>query len=230
MNSKNISRGGDRLKRRINTSQRYFNPVLLSLYDIVVYRFVSRFIWGCSTELLIQRYDNNVSQNHLEVGVGTGYLMDNCNPKNISLDLMDLSSSCLRKSSKRLRRYSPAIIRHNILETPIEEDKRYDSIGINYVMHCVAGDYTAKGVAFGNLKKLLKYNGVIFGAAVLHTDQSSGVARTFMNLLNRIGVFNNANDRLEDLEQALKIHFKHVIIDIRSSVALFVVSDEPKRL
>jgi len=218
------------LKNRTATSQWYFNPLLLPLYDFFVYRFVSQYIWGCSNDLLINRYKHYLNKNHLEVGVGTGYLIDHCNPTNFNLDLMDLSRSCLDQSRKRLSRYSPSIIRHNILEVPMEEDKRYDSIGINYVMHCVAGDYTGKGIAFDNLKKLLNDGGVIFGATVLPTNQSSAITKLFMNLLNRIGIFNNSGDKIEDLKKALKQHFKHVEVEITSSVALFVASDDEGRL
>lgn len=213
---------------RTNISQRYFNPLLISMYDFLVYRVVSQYIWGCSNALLIQRYQHYVSPHHLEVGVGTGYLVDKSDANISRLDLMDLSRACLRKSSKRLHRYYPSVIRHNVLEKPFEEDKRYDSIGINYVMHCVAGDFTDKGIVFGNLKKLLTNRGVIFGATVLKTDQSSTRANIFMRFLNRIGIFNNTNDNYDDLKHALEKHFRHVSVFIsdHSSVALFAVSDE----
>jgi len=213
---------------RTNLSQRYFNPLLISLYDFSVYRIVSQYIWGCSNSLLIHRYQHYVSPHHLEVGVGTGYLIDKSNANISRLDLMDLSRACLHKSSKRLHRYYPSVIRHNVLEKPLEEDKRYDSIGINYVMHCVAGDFTDKGIVFGNLKKLLTNRGVIFGATVMKTDQSSTRANLFMWILNRIGIFNNGNDNYDDLKHELEKYFRHVRVFIceKSSVALFAVSDE----
>jgi len=213
---------------RTNISQRYFNPLLMSVYDFFVYRMVSQYIWGCSKELLVQRYRHYVSPHHLEVGVGTGYLIDKSDANLLSLDLMDLSCACLRKASKRLNRYSPNIIRHNLLEKPLEDDKRYDSIGINYVMHCVAGDFNNKGVVFGNLKKLLTNKGIIFGASVLKTQRSSVRASLLMGFLNGIGIFNNANDTYEDLKRALEKHFRYVNISMsdNSSVALFTVSDE----
>ena len=211
--------------KRTYISQWYFNPVLLSMYDFFVYRFISRFIWGCPNKILINRYKYYVDHNHLEVGVGTGYLLDSSNPININLDLLDLSKSCLYQSNKRLSRYQPALIRHNILEKPLEEDKRYDSIGINYVMHCVAGDYKSKGIVFKNLKDLLKTKGVIFGSAVIKTEQSTLPARFLMKFLNTFGVFSNSKDKIQDLDRALKNHFKYVKLNIKSSVVLFVVSD-----
>jgi len=226
MDKINTCNSPDSLKNKHNVSQRYFNPLLLSLYDFFVYRMISQYIWGCSTELLINRYKHYIRNNHLEVGTGTGYLIDKCDAESINLDLMDLSRACLKKSGNRLKRYSPILIRHNILEKPIEEDKRYDSIGINYVMHCVEGDFTAKSNAFNNLKKLLKDNGVIFGTTVMQTSQSSMAARISMKLLNRIGIFNNDKDNFNDLKSSLENNFKYVDIHIKSSVALFVVSDK----
>jgi len=230
MDKTNTCNSPDRVNHKINVSQRYFNPLLLSLYDFFVYRIISQYVWGCSTELLVNRYKHYIRNNHLEVGTGTGYLIDKCDAESINLDLMDLSRACLKKSSNRLKRYSPILIRHNILEKPIEEDKRYDSIGINYVMHCVEGDFTTKSNAFNNLKKLLKDNGVIFGATVIQTSQSSMVARIFMKLLNRIGIFHNDKDNLNDLKSSLENNFKYVDIYIKSSVALFVISDKEHNL
>lgn len=220
----------DNLTDKTLSSQWYFNPLLLPLYDFFVYRFVSQYIWGCSNDLLITRYNHYLSLDHLEVGVGTGYLIDNSNPKKINLDLMDLSRSCLEKSRKRLNRYAPAIIRHNLLEEPIEEGKRYDSIGINYVMHCVAGDYTIKGKVFNNLKMLLKEKGVVFGSTVLQTKESNKLANIFMFLLNSFGIFNNSDDKIDELKTALIQNFKYVKIEINSSVALFVASDDKSRI
>lgn len=226
MDKINTCNSPDSLNHKINVSQRYFNPLLLSFYDFLVYRIISQYVWGCPTALLVNRYKHYIQKNHLEVGTGTGYLIDKCDAKSINLDLMDLSRACLKKSNHRLKRYSPTLIRHNILEKPIEDDKRYDSIGINYVMHCVEGDFTTKSNAFNNLKKLLKDNGVIFGATVMQTSQSSLVARVFTKFLNRIGIFNNDRDNFKGLKNALEDNFKYVDLYIKSSVVLFVVSDE----
>ena len=43
-------------KKRLNLSQAYFNPLLLFFYDWIVYSIVSKYIWGCSVDLLLSRY------------------------------------------------------------------------------------------------------------------------------------------------------------------------------
>ena len=218
----------------ISNAQVYFNPILLGCYDFTVYRFVSRFIWGCKNEILLQRYRQFVQTKHLEVGVGTGYLIEKSikghQKENMRLTLMDLSVACLDKASKRLEKFNPSKIRHNILDAPIKsgqhkEAKQFNSIGINYVLHCVNGDFKEKGIAFGNLKKLLNENGVLFGSTVIANKQSLIVAKLFMRILNVIGLFNNNNDKVNDLEVALNTHFKFVKVRVVSSVVMFVASD-----
>lgn len=57
-------------------SQRYFNRLSLFFYDALLYGVISKYAWGSSTALLDAHYARDVSANHLEVGVGTGYLLD----------------------------------------------------------------------------------------------------------------------------------------------------------
>jgi len=206
-------------------SQAFFNPWLLSIYDFFVFRFISPYLWGCSKNLLVERYDKLSGFTHLEVGVGTGYLLNKYNPQNIDLNLMDLSSNCLERSEKRLSRYQPTLWRKNIL-LPIDGfDKTFDSISLNYVMHCVAGDFSHKGVAFEHLKKLLNQNGVLFGTTVMKTPESSVFASMFMWLLKKIGVFNNADDNITGLDKALKQNFTYVVVEKKSASAMFYATD-----
>jgi hypothetical protein len=46
-----------------------------------------------------------------------------------------------------------------------------------------------------------------------------------MGLLNKIGVFNNAQDTVEELENALRRYFKFVKVEPRSASALFIATD-----
>ena len=206
-------------------SQAFFNPWLLSIYDFFVFRFISPYLWGCSKNQLIDRYMELSGHTHLEIGVGTGFLLDQYNPGNIDLSLMDLSNVCLERSAKRLRRYQPTIWRKNILHPIDGVNKPFDSISINYVMHCVAGEFTHKGAAFGHLKKLLKPDGVLFGTSVMKTDESNIFALIFMWLLNKVGVFNNTGDNITELEKSLKQHFSYVVVEKKSASVMFYATD-----
>lgn len=205
-------------------SQRFFNPVSLALYDFALYKIVSPLLWGCTEKFLVQRYKSLSGAAHLEVGVGTGQLLDRADLKNVQLGIVDLSDACLRKASRRLRRYHPQIWRRNILK-PIALDMRFDSISINYVMHCVAGSFSEKGCAFKHAKALLKHDGILFGASVLKTPHSHLLARGFMKALNLLGVFNNLEDNAQELECALRHSFNYVEVQLSGSTALFLATD-----
>lgn len=213
------------IDRRTRKSQRFFNPLLLSIYDFFLFNFISPYLWGCKEALLVNWYRSLCGTKHLEVGVGTGHLLDKSSPAIHRLSLMDLSVSCLDKTSKRLKRYNPNTWHKNILLPLNDVEDRFDSISINYVMHCVAGTYKTKGVSFGYLKNLLTDDGVLFGASVLRTDDSGRAARILMNLLNWTGVFNNNGDTIQDLQESLQRHFRFSKVIKRSSSALFIATD-----
>ena len=164
-------------------SQRYFNRVTLLFYDLILYGFISEHAWGCPKKTLDAHYSSHITANHLDVGVGTGYLLDrvifpSATPR---LALMDLSLSCLTKTLNRLARYNPESHEQNILD-PIKTDiKKFDSIGINSVMHCISGSFKEKGIAFHHLKSLLNDNRVLFGTTVI----SKGVPKSWLsNIFN----------------------------------------------
>lgn len=217
-----------RLEEKTKASQVYFNPLTLFVYDFFLYRFISPFLWGCSTDFLVKRYDAYLGRKHLDVGVGTGFLLTQCKSKIHDLSLMDLSENCLRKSANRLKDCRPNTIRHNILKAPPDTEVKFDSIALNYVMHCVVGDFSLKSVAFRNLKSCLKSNGLLFGVTVLENDNSNILARCCNRLLNLMGVFNNKQDSLVDLDAGLRRFFKYVSVEARASVILFVATDSQK--
>lgn len=213
--------------QQLINSQRFFNQVSLFFYDFLLYGFISKYAWGCAPSLLKRHYARFITANHLEVGVGTGYLLDKAtfpvdHPR---LVLMDFSQSCLNKTQKRLRRYQPTCYQQNILEPITEAISGFDSIGINYVMHCVPGSFKEKGIAFAHLKTLLNKGGVLFGSTVLYQGVSKNAfSQALMWFLNAIGVFLNKEDHLDDLRACLSKNFEHVEIEVQGSVAIFWVN------
>lgn len=227
VNSTVSAKGSCVSDRKTQRSQRFFNPVSLAIYDFALYKIVSPLLWGCTEQFLVQRYKFLCGSAHLEVGVGTGRLLDRADLSNMQLGIVDLSEACIRKASRRLHRYYPKTWRRNILK-PIELDTSFDSISINYVMHCVVGSFAEKGCAFKHVKTLLNPNGVLFGASVLKTPQSHILARMFMKALNLLGVFNNGQDNAHELESALRRDFCYVEVQLRGSTALFLATDDEK--
>jgi ubiquinone/menaquinone biosynthesis C-methylase UbiE len=210
---------------KVARSQQYFNKLSLFFYDALLYGLISKYAWGSSTARLDAHYARYVSANHLEVGVGTGYLLDRVRfPQTPRLALMDLSPQCLAATARKVARHTPTSYVQNILEPITQQIAPFDSISVNYVMHCVPGDFTKKGTAFVHLATLLKEHGTLFGTTVLSLDVPKNMlARPFMWLMNALGVFNNRADSARDLEASLRTHFQVLQFDIVGVTAFFAV-------
>ena len=211
---------------RIKRSQQFFNATSLLFYDLLLYGVISKYAWGSSIQRLDSHYRKYVSHNHLEVGVGTGYLLnrvvfDSAHPR---LALMDLSRECLEKTKRKVARYAPDTYKQNLLEPIQYEIDKFDSIGINYVMHCVPGSFREKAVAFTHLQTLLSENGVLFGSTVVSENiHKNMLARPFMWLMNALGVFNNRNDNAQDLQECLEANFQVIEFEVVGVTAFFAV-------
>jgi len=215
---------------KIRRSQQYFNKLSLIFYDFILYGIVSKYAWGSSIQRLDAHYKKYVTSNHLEVGVGTGYLLnrvvfDSTQPR---LVLMDLSVPCLEKTKRKVSRYKPTTYVQNLLEPIQHAIPVFDSISINYVMHCIPGNLKEKTIALTHLKTLLSQHGVLFGTTVL----SEGVAKNFlakpaMWLLNLLGVFNNHQDNTQDLKTHLEKNFQVLEFQVVGVTAFFAVKHLP---
>ena len=213
---------------KIARSQQYFNKLSLFFYDALLYGVISKYAWGSSTARLDAHYARYATANHLEVGVGTGYLLDRVRfCKTPRLALMDLSSQCLAATAHRVARHAPACHVQNILEPVTQQIAPFDSISVNYVMHCVPGDFKKKGIAFVHLAALIAPAGTLFGTTVLSQDVPKNLlARPFMWLMNALGVFNNRADSASDLAASLRAHFQVVQFDIVGVTAFFAIRSD----
>lgn len=202
-----------------------YTQSVLSIYDWFVLGFSNRVAWRCPTPQILDFYDGHVSANHLDVGVGTGYFLDHCRfpapaPR---LALLDLNPNSLQKTAARLRRYAPTTHVADVLAPIRAEMAPFDSIGLNYLLHCLPGDLCSKGTVFARLTPFLKPGGVIFGTTILGEGVAHNpVGRALMGLYNRKGIFGNATDRLPDLNATLTAHFRSHETRIVGCVAFFV--------
>jgi len=208
MNSKNTNMSvSDEVAAGIATYTK-FN---LLFYDIIVMLFENHLVWKCPTRKIRNFYKSFISPKHLDVGVGTGYFLDNCGLpiENQIIHLMDLNNNSLEKTSKRIKRYSPVLHRWNILE-PIKIDlPQFDSICISNLLHCLPGNLKNKEIVFANLKPFMKKNSTLFGLTILGKNVKGGVlSKLFNGIYNKQGIFSNADDCLEDLENILKSTMK----------------------
>ena len=84
----------------------------------------------------------------------------------------------------------------------------FESVGLNWLLHCLPGTMATKGVVFDHCKTVLAPGGVVFGSTVLsggvrHTPMS----RWMMDQLNRDGTFTNRDDDLDGLKTQLDQRF-----------------------
>lgn len=209
---------------QLEAGQAVYNPKTLAMYDLIVLGLSNRFIWKCATPLLLEHYNQHVTGNHLDIGVGSGYFLDQCQfptPDPVIV-LMDLNEDALTYAAGRISRYNPKTYQRNVLEPVSIDGQKFDSIGLNYLFHCIPGTLDTKSVAFDHLKELMNPGAVIFGSTILQADNtSSWTAQRLMAFYNRKGIFSNQDDRLEDLEDGLNQRFSEVFIDVVGCVALF---------
>ena len=204
--------------------QAVYTAGFLRIYDTFVLRFNGGVLWRCPPRRLVRLYDENVASPHLDIGVGTGYLLDKCAFPTPSPDitLMDLNPTTLEVASKRLSRYGPKTHEGNALEPFGLPPASFQSVGLNWLLHCLPGDIASKSVVFDHCKAVLAPGGVDFGSTVLsggvrHTWQS----RLMMKKLNDDGVFGNLEDDLEGLARELESRFANPRVSVKGTLALF---------
>lgn len=201
-----------------------YSKRMLSLYDLGVIELSNRFAWRCPPHLMLDFYNQHISANHLDVGVGTSYFLDTCRfPSNTPrIVLLDLNPNSLNMSAKRLHRYNPTTYLANVLE-PLQFDMpKFDSIGLNYLLHCLPGTMRSKHVVFANLKPWLNPGGVVFGTTILSQGiRPNFLARRMMTLYNAKAIFSNREDDLPSLEAALKRYFQSYETNVVGCVAFF---------
>ena len=207
-----------------HAGQAIYSPVTLALYDLVVLKLSNPLVWRCPTSRILRLYDRWASDNHLDVGVGTGWYLDRCRFPDASprIGLLDLNPHSLAAAARRIARYRPEQYRADVLR-PLElAAAPFRSIALTYLLHCLPGDMPAKAVALDNLLPLLAPGAVIFGATLLSIGvERSRAAQALMRLYNRQGVFSNTGDSLEALRSALDERFRSVEIEVVGCAALF---------
>ncbi|GGX73513.1 class I SAM-dependent methyltransferase [Saccharospirillum salsuginis] len=209
---------------QVKAGQAVYTKRTLNLYDFIVLTVSNPWIWKCPTPRLIDHYNRHVTANHLDIGIGTGYFPDKCDfpSDNPRIGLMDLNSDTLAYASARIIRYRPEVYAHNVLEPLFQEIEPFDSIGVNYLLHCVPGSIETKAVMFDHLKPVMTDGATVFGSTLLQGDvPRSGLAKRLMAFYNKKGIFSNTEDTLAGLESALNQRFTDVTIERVGCAALF---------
>lgn len=202
-----------------------YNKTVLSIYDLYVLGFSNSFAWRCPSRLILNFYNEHISDKHLDVGVGTGYFLDKCKfpTPTPTIALADLNENSLQTTAKRLKRYKPTTHVANVMEPLRIESADFNSIALNYLLHCLPGNILSKGTVFAHLNPLLNNGGVIFGTTILGKGvKQNFLNRTLMRIYNSKGIFDNFDDSASDLERVLKDNFNEYTVHIEGCVAFFM--------
>lgn len=204
--------------------QAVYSKTILRLYDWFVLGVSNRFIWKCPSQHMLDLYNSYISSKHLDIGVGTGYFLDRCNySREPDITLLDLNQNCLDTAARRIHRLRPKVVRRDVCKKLKLEDGNYQSVGLNYVLHCLPGSLSSKAIVFDHISPHLQKGGVIFGSTLLNHGVDKGfLAKRLMRVYNRKKIFSNREDDPVTLEEILKRRFVEVEVKVEGCVALFV--------
>ncbi len=207
-----------------DAGQAVYTRGILRLYDPLVLNFSFPVLWRCPKAQLIGLYKDHVSSRHLDIGVATGRLLEECTfPSDTpEITLMDLNANSLAVAAQKLARYAPRVHRANVLDEWDLPPASFDSIGMLNLLHCVPGTIPEKSVAFEHAYTTLAPGGVLFGSTVLaEGTKQPWLSRPALWFWNRRGIFSNLKDSFEDLDAALGPVFDSHEIRVKGMVALF---------
>ncbi|HDR2456674.1 class I SAM-dependent methyltransferase [Enterobacter ludwigii] len=201
-----------------------YTPLSLKLYDWWVLQVSNRYAWQCDTERhLIPHFRNNMKNNHLDVGGGTGYYLtftpDICNVSLLDLNISSLEAANARVGRKRIKES----ILHDVFDPyPSHLREQFDSVSMFYLLHCLPGEMHDKARVIAHASNALTKEGCLYGATILGDDAGHNrFGRKLMRIYNQKGIFSNRTDSAEALASLLSRYFCHVELLIEGRVALF---------
>lgn len=211
-------------EEQVEAGAALYSKPFLYIYDWMALGLFSRFIWRCSSRRMLEHYQENVTANHLDIGVGTGYFLDNCRfpSAEARLVLMDYNQNSLDVAGRRLARHNPEIYRRNALEPFDIDGPGFDSISLMNLLHCLPGDMAGKEAVFEQAGAVLNPGGVLFGSTILgRGDRYNGLAKLTLRITNRAGFMTNLEDDIEGLKEGLERHFNESSVRLVGCQALF---------
>ncbi|MDF2446335.1 MAG: SAM-dependent methyltransferase [Moraxellaceae bacterium] len=201
-----------------------YNRATLLAYDFWVLGVSNRWAWNCPTAALLAHFDRHVGRRHLDIGVGTGYLLDHCRfpAGSPEVVLADLNPASLAAAAWRLRRLRPVTHEVNVLEPFRLPGAPFDSVSMNYLLHCLPGTLADKAPAIRHAAAHLRPDGTLFGATILgEAARHNAFGSLLMRLYNARGIFGNREDTAEALREVLARELQSVEVRVLGKVALF---------
>lgn len=208
----------------IHAGHSIYTPHILALYDFGVLMLSNSFLWRCPTKRLLYHFNQNVTANHLDIGVGSGFFLDKCyfQSHHPRIGIMDLNPEAIKYTVARIGRYNPEQFIHNILEPVDFLCPKFDSISLNYLLHCLPGSLTSKSIIIDHVQSLANPGAICFGSTLLGDEVSlNWGGKHLMSFYNKQGIFSNRNDNARNLEIELSKRLDMTSFEIVGSVALF---------
>ncbi|CAK40781.1 hypothetical protein AnigIFM60653_007635 [Aspergillus niger] len=214
--------------------EQIYTPWRLFIYDIWVLGIVSTLAWGCRiSTYLIPLFRSNVGKKHLDIGAGTGYYLNQARiPSTTQLTIVDNETHALNVALARCKHPSTqthGIVTDILQPSPFPEtyltnnDKKFDSVSMYYLLHCLPVPVASKCKIFTHLKKYMTEDGVVHGANVLGKGvrKDNWFARIIRRGCLNHGVFHNEEDNAYEFERALRENFWEVETWVVGSVFVF---------
>lgn len=204
--------------------QAVYTPKMLSIYDLWVLGVSNSLIWKCRTKHILNWLNQSLTANHLDVGVGTGYYLEHCTfpAPEVRLGLLDLNPNSLAAAANRSARYQPEVYQADVLAPLPDQPRPFDSVSLNYLLHCLPGDLSTKGSLFDHLAPWLNPGAIVSGSTILSEGVPRGFsARRLMRFYNQKKIFTNTTDSLDVLQSQLASHYTDVEVQVVGCVALF---------
>jgi hypothetical protein len=208
----------------VRSGQAIYNPLVLRLYDVLVLDVSNTLVWRCPKQRILRMYDSNVTGEHLDVGVGSGFYLDKCRfpVERPRITLVDLNPNALAFAARRIARYEVRTHRANVLAPLGLPEASHGSASLGYLLHCVPGDMRAKAVVLSHVAAAVRSGGTVFGSTIVAEGGSIGSAARFvMGRYNARGIFHNSHDSADVLDAELGARFASHRLTVQGCVALF---------
>lgn len=196
----------------------------LNVYDLLVVRGFAPLIWGCEPQRVVDHYNQFVTANHVDIGVGTGFFLDRCRfPENTPrLALVDQRKTCLDFTARRLARYSPQTWQRDVTVPFDLPTDKFDSLCLGGILHCLNGTVAEKARVFDHITPLLCSGARVFGYTLVQNHIEGSLRRQSLNyVLNQLRVISNRSDTHAAFSKELYARFSHCRLEHQGAFLLF---------
>ncbi|MBE3050309.1 class I SAM-dependent methyltransferase [Candidatus Bathyarchaeota archaeon] len=160
-------------------SYRCYDLGVLPLYDVMVLDINCAYAWSAPVSTtLLPFWRAHFSDNHLDIGVGSGFfpstVLGDAESADQKLTIWDLSTTALAKTKRRVEMAAPHVVVQTIeadataLPASVDTSRKFDSISASLLLHCIpmSPEEKMRGLV-ATARQLLSPTGVFYGTTVL---------------------------------------------------------------